>query len=583
MHILFTPNSTGSGHNMRTLAIIKKVQDNNPNVIISVVLLSLKNIFYKLYQEAGCNVIVLNNSINDHSKVSHLSKFFDWKTYIEGYISNSFLNSSLILKYTALYIGAKPDLIVSDYNLSASAAAHIGKFKHAMVTERYDFTLFQVSNKELTDAGFIVNADEITAARESLHRIFEGIISSSSIILTDKPYIAELDKNTALENAAKSGKVKFVGPMVRDIPTKNTQADDEVLRSFGIELNAKDKLIVASVGGTTMFIENKHNLIQKYIDLYNSLRKKIPELKMVLISRENIEPTDGIYVFDYIPNWLPLLNRANVLLSAPGWITATEVALVRVPVVYVLADQSEYHEVEASKRLKELGFNSFINPDIEQLTDIVLNIISEENIIDLAPYLALAPFGDGASKAARYLIGAIEQDHKINKSSLAHDRITRLLLSNNGSTTVLLESYLDTPIRVNVTSQDTTILTDTNLSVRINKYFKIENSLVKRESELLNNRGEIVCLATVYFENIDDAKVPNKDSFTPLGKLLTSQNIKQHRTVISTGNTDWPIAGSSPECAFKEYIISCEDGTNIYVFERFNPDFFPNLLIEKLA
>lgn len=572
MHILFAPNSTGAGHNMRALAIIKKLSKHGPSIQITVVLLSLNNIFFELYKQAGCRVIALQNGVIDHSKVSHLTKTFDWETYIDGYISNSFLNSSLIVKYTSIYLKEKPDLIVSDYNLSASAAAHIGGFNHALVTERYDFTLFQISNEELIEAGFVVNTSEINDARESLHKLFEGIISSAKIILTDKPYMPDFDKNTALEYALNKGKVKFVGPMIRDIPFKNEQDNELSIKSLGIDISDDDKVIVASVGGTTMFIENKNRLINTYFDLYESLRHKVRNLKMILICRDKVNAPDGVYVYDYIPNWLPLLNRTDVLLSAPGWITATEVALLKIPVVYILADLSEYHEVEASKRLKALGFNSYINPDIDFLSEKVIGVINENRKVDINIYNTLVSSNNGSEESAKYLIEIAKNE----KSDKYHDdkeiKFTRMLLSNNGSTTVLLESLFNTKIHVEVVSQDIEIEIPDCLKVELVKYFNLNNKILfKRESQLLKENGELVCLATVYYEADDSTYIPEKDETLPLGKLLMAKHIKQYRDIISTGNTVWPESMENKICSFKEYVISLNPDQNIYVIEKFNP------------
>lgn len=579
MHILFTPNPTGSGHNMRTLAIIEKLFLHKKNIRVTVVLSSLENIFFGLYKNLGCNVITLPSNIKDHSKISHLTKEFNWETYIEKYISASFLNCSLILKYTSIYLEEKPDLVVSDYNLSASAAAHIGDFNHALVTERYDFTLFQISNDELKEAGFIVNCNEIDNARKSLHTLFEGIIRSAKIILTDKPYLPDFDKDTAIGHALDKGKVKFVGPMIRDIPYKNKTNKTELSKLLNIKISYNDIIIVASVGGTTMFVENKNKLIKTYIDLYGNLHKKIKNLKMILICREKIDAPNGVYVYDYIPNWLPLLNRANILLSAPGWITATEIALLKIPVIFILSDLSEYHEVEASKRLKSLGFNSYINPNIDFLSKEVFKIINNNNFIDIKPYTLLAPYSDGAEKAADYLIKAVNDNTPFEE---LENKITRMLLSSNSSTTILLESLFNSIINVKVTSQNTEKFVSREFIYKFANYFDTKKQvLIKRESLLFTGNDQLVCAATIYYQKNSDFYIPDKDTTQPLGKKLIANQVKQHRKIISSGNTTWIEKNKS--CAYKEYIINLDTNHNIYVMEKFNPEFISPLYTQNLS
>ncbi|WP_017347119.1 chorismate pyruvate-lyase family protein [Pantoea sp. A4] len=559
---------------MRTLAIIKQVRVVDPQAKITVVLLSLKNIFYKLYKQEGCKVVILSNEISDHSKVSHLSKKMNWESYIDGYISSAFLNGGLILKYTALYIKYQPDLIVSDYNLSASAAAHIANFPHALVTERYDFTLFQISNRELNSAGFTLNKTEISDARASLHRIFSGIINSARIILTDKPYIASLDKDTALESASKEGKVRFVGPMTREINTADESIDPEYFTRLGLNISIKDKLIVASVGGTTMFIDNKQKLIDRYISLYEQLSKEIDSLKMVLISREKITCPAGITVFDYIPDWLPLLKRADLLLSAPGWITVTEVALVRVPVIYILADKSEYHEFEASKRLKIIGFESLVNPPLPLLVQRVRQKLRQKRKIKFQPYDALAPFSNGANAAAQYLLRSALPVNNNSLPAPADAKVTRMLLSNTGSTTVLLESLFDTKISVEVLVQHKQFQLSKIEQQTLQPFFDLQHGeLTRRESRLFSQQGDLLCQATVFYQSETAVNIPTQQDITPLGKMLMSNSIRQHRHIISTGTTVWLSAQGQRACAFKEYIINCEGEKNIYVREEFNPEF----------
>lgn len=583
MNVLFAPNSTGSGHNMRTLALIDKLIKKDHNIHVTVILLSLKNTFYSQYKSLGCDVITLVESNTDHSKINHLEKKFDWITYVEKYITMSFFNSGLILKYISLFIDIKPDVIVSDYNLSATTAAHIGGFKHILVTERYDFTLFQVKNDDLRQAGFEVNELEVDAAKRTLHRLFLGIIESAERIITDKPYILKFDVNTALERAIFEGKVEFVGPMIRDKFESLSQNDIETDILKKIDYSESDKMIVASVGGTTMFLENKKNLINKYLNVYQNLRKKINNLKMVLISREEINVNvPGVYVFDYIANWLPILARANVLLSAPGWITATEIAQFKIPTIFVLSSLSEYHEIEASKRLKEIGFTSHINPKEELLIEEIDNLISGVEKINDKAYRTLAPdLNPGTDRAANIIYDCANKHKAKESKTLNPDHIiTKLILDNNGSTTVLLESLLNSSIYVKALYHRKAKESEIDyLKNTTDIFFDFDKkTIIKRKSQLYTDNESLVCKAEVFFE-IDNSKyIPSQDQNLPLGKLLINASKKQHRVILKKGVADWSASNEGVKCAFKEYLIYGEDGINLFVSEKYNPKYMPTVI-----
>ena len=198
MRIILAPNQTGSGHNMRTLALAREIRQICPEAELIVLLASLQDIFSPLFRECGTSVIDIAEHPVDHTSRDHLDKRMDWDTYIGGYIASSFVNGARLLKYIALYENLEPDLVVSDYNIAASMAAIINGTAHALVTERYDFTICQVDDDTLEASGFTVSREDMKQSRKSLHRMFEWIVSSAEAVLTDKPAVKELDSGTAV-------------------------------------------------------------------------------------------------------------------------------------------------------------------------------------------------------------------------------------------------------------------------------------------------------------------------------------------------------------------------------------------------
>lgn len=398
--IVFAPNPTGSGHNMRALSIGQAIKRLENGVPLTVALGSLQNIFTPLFQESDIDVVDIAGELVDYSKKSNLSKTLDWSNYIGGYIANTFMSGERVLFYLSLIDKLKPEVLVSDYNMAACQAAIISGVPLAFVTERYDFTLCQLSDEELTLGGFDVNEMELERARVALHRQFDWMIRHSRLILTDKPYIESLDGGTPVEAALNSGLGHFVGPMIREVVAHDTG-------SVRAELGIGDApYIIASISGTTMFQESKQALLDAYIEGYRILKEQRPDLKMVLLGRSEVEGGDGVISVPYYPKWSGLLKEASLLLSAPGWITVTEIAALKIPTLFVLPSNSEYHEVEAQKRLGLLGFPTYVGCDKNELANIVeseLRKDKDEKYFQ-AHLKVAAPDWRGADRAAAMIL-----------------------------------------------------------------------------------------------------------------------------------------------------------------------------------
>ncbi|WP_274915255.1 hypothetical protein [Streptomyces sp. WZ-12] len=398
MRIVLAPAPTGSGHNMRALALARELRRQLPEVELTVLLGSLQSTFGPLFGEAGVSVVDVAGDLVDHATRSNLTRELDWQTYIKGYLAPAFVNGERVLGYLSYYQDLKPDLVVSDYNISASMAATLSGTPHALVTERYDFTLFQIDDRTLESGGFRVNREDLRRGRNSLHSVFKWIVDTAEVVLTDKPYVPELDDGTAVARALVEGNAVFTGPMIREVPERQ---DGSVVRaSLGL---GPGPIMVGSVGGTTMFRENKQQVIEDYIRTHQRLKQDHPDLQLVLLGREQVEAPDDVVVLTYLPDWMPLLQEADVLLSAPGWITVTEVAALRVPTVFVLSSLGEYHEVEASERLGRLGFPSLVAPPVDELVDVVGPLIGNRATEPTPAQLAVAPEGPGTAKAAGLL------------------------------------------------------------------------------------------------------------------------------------------------------------------------------------
>lgn len=215
---------------------------------------------------------------------------------------------------------------------------------------------------------------------------------------------ALLDAGTALYPHLSEPNITFVGPMTRPTPENVDHA--QVRRDLGL---GSGPLVVASVGGTTMFMENKQNAVQTYRAAFARLREDHPDAEIVLIGRGTTGiDDDGVHTLDYVPDWMPLLTCASALIAQPGWITVTEIAALGVPTIFVRGGRGEYHEVEALRRLDALGFPTSIEPTAEALHDLLEDAVAGRLADRCAKALtALAPSGDRASEAAAKLIAQV--------------------------------------------------------------------------------------------------------------------------------------------------------------------------------
>lgn len=402
--ILMVPNATGSGHNMRAFALANELRTINPFQEVNVLLGSMQDVFTPLFKNIGVEVVSTESSVVDHAKVGHLEKVLDREHFIDGYLVPTFLNGSKMLDYLSYYEKLEPEIVVSDYNLTASIAAIIGGYRHVLVTERYDFSLVQLSNDDFRAAGFAVKDQEINRIRPALTSIFDWLLRNSALVLTDKPPLADLDSGTALYSRSEESKVKFVGPMTR--PTPKNVDYEQVRAELGL---GAGPLFVACVGGTTMFMENKLKAIQVYREAFAKLREKHPDAEMVLIGRGTSAVNDeGVHTFDYLTDWMSLLACASALIAQPGWITVTEVAALGIPTIFVLGGRGEYHEVEALRRLKALGFPTAIEPTMAELYELLEGAANGKLSERCADALStLAPTGSRATGTAAAMISEL--------------------------------------------------------------------------------------------------------------------------------------------------------------------------------
>ncbi|MGW7410353.1 hypothetical protein ACWGI9_42945 [Streptomyces sp. NPDC054833] len=410
MKVLYLPAETGTGHNMRALAVAAKVRELFPESEQHVYLGSKSAVFTPMFEAHGVQVHVAPSE-RDHANTSQLGRSFDWTTYVTGYLDRTFISGDRMLNAVALIAAVRPDVVVSDYNVAASLAAEVSGVPHVLITERYDFTLGQLDNDSLVKAGFAVgDTDEVDAIRSSLTTLFDWVTRRARAVLTDKPTVDQLDRGTPVFRAIAAGNGHFVGPIVRDACAADPAPREEVDERFGL---AGSQYIVAGFGGTTMFTENKDRLLANYLTAFEKLRAAHPQARLVVIGRQEFtEDIDGVVFLNYVTDWHSLVKHAKVVLSPPGWISVTEMAVMNAPVAYVLSGRDEYHELEAMRRLALLGYTTVTEPDAATLLGILQDAFSASDTFTRTTAeasRAIAPTSNGAEVAAKLIGQAVAE------------------------------------------------------------------------------------------------------------------------------------------------------------------------------
>ncbi|MFF9404724.1 hypothetical protein ACF1B0_04190 [Streptomyces anandii] len=415
MKVLHLPAETGTGHNMRALAIAAKVRELFDEPEQHVHLGSKSAVFTSMFEDLGVHVH-LAPAERDHANTSQLGRSFDWSTYVSGYLDRTFISGDKMLNAVALIGAVRPDVVVSDYNVAASLAAELSGVPHVLITERYDFTLGQLDNDTLIDAGFTVaDTGEVDAIRSSLTTMFDWVTRRARAVLTDKPTVERLDRGTPVFRAIAAGNGHFVGPIVRDACAAEPAPREEVDERFGL---TGSPYIVAGFGGTTMFTGNKERLLANYLTAFGKLRAAHPEARLVVIGRQEFtEDVDGVVFLNYVTDWHSLVKHAKAVLSPPGWISVTEMAVMNAPVAYVLSGRDEYHELEAMRRLALLGYTTVTEPDAAALLGILQDAFdTPETFARRAAEAsrAIAPNSNGAEVAAK-LIGQVVAEARAHR------------------------------------------------------------------------------------------------------------------------------------------------------------------------
>jgi chorismate-pyruvate lyase len=155
-----------------------------------------------------------------------------------------------------------------------------------------------------------------------------------------------------------------------------------------------------------------------------------------------------------------------------------------------------------------------------------------------------------------------------------------MLLAGDGSTTLLLEALLDTRLTAHVERQErfpagqlsSAAVSALGLTARGAAARRCGGAAVRRISVLRTPAGAVVSRNTVVFTTVPVGWSGSTGDPAPLGRRLREGRTRQHREILASGTAQWREDGHACPCAYKEYVITCDDGVRLYVHERFSPD-----------
>ncbi|MBF6175952.1 chorismate--pyruvate lyase family protein [Nocardia blacklockiae] len=164
-------------------------------------------------------------------------------------------------------------------------------------------------------------------------------------------------------------------------------------------------------------------------------------------------------------------------------------------------------------------------------------------------------------------------------SEFALPSVTRMLLSADGSTTLLLEALVGQPLSLDVLDQHAAAAGELPPAVRSALNCGAADRVIVRRSMLFAGDGTRVSANSVVIAGADRGLVDLlAQQRVPIGHSLAAAKRHLGRTVLAAGRTTWPAdddAAGIP-CACKESVLLDHTARAVaYLHERFNPAFVP--------
>jgi predicted glycosyltransferase len=346
--VLFISGSIGLGHIGRDIQIAKALHEKNPGIDISWL---AEDPASRILAEAGEKILPEAAQLtHGNVELDNLSKQYrvnliKWVLNMrKGWTTNNQLLTGILSR-------EKFDLVIGD--------------------ETYEIIVEMVSNRSFKTFPFVMIYDFIgvdAVTNSPVDRI--GAYMTNRIwakgMMADPPlaeknlFIGQVDDvpdrrfGFLLPNRRKLAvkAADFVGYILSFNPDEyKNKAEIRKLLGYGTE-----PLIVCSIGGTAA----GKNLLDLCVKAYPIIKKKVPNLRMVLVcgpqlAPNSIQAADGIIVKGYVPELFQHLATADLCIVTGGGTVTLELIALQRPFLYFPLEQHFEQEMDVAARCERLG------------------------------------------------------------------------------------------------------------------------------------------------------------------------------------------------------------------------------------
>ena len=341
--ILFISGSLGMGHITRDLAIAKAIRQSIPDVQI-------------------------------HWLAAHPANMV-LKTEGEHLLPEPYIWQDETIAAEQALTGFSMNLIKYSFNVKKAWKRHLKVFKELMANEHFDLIIgdetyeiaIDIMAKKLTlDIPFIMIYDFIGTVSMS-----RNPIEKLGVYLNNRKWTRNHDRLPSFLTNLFVGEAEDVPdkpfgrgmPGRRDWLERNCHVLGYILRFHPDDFKDKKNiraqlgyddgpLIVCSIGGTAI----GKNMLELCGRAYSLLKKKLPDLQMVLVCGPRLDPKSlnvpaGVQVRGYVPELYNHFAACDLAIVQGGGTTTVELTALRVPFLYFPIEGQFAQELYVAERL----------------------------------------------------------------------------------------------------------------------------------------------------------------------------------------------------------------------------------------
>ena len=336
--VLFISGSVGLGHVGRDLEIVGALRKLRPEVDVSWMAESpaadtLQKAGEKLLPETS--LLYKANAVLEESAKEYKANLVQWAMSMrKGWAKNCEVYGKVFESY-------KFDLLIGDETYDILIAmVNDPSFKKLPFVVIYDVLGLDASTRNPVDhiATYLTNRIWVKFLRSN------PPLADKSIFVGELEDVPDRSFGFMLPNRRKLAEkvCDFVGYILPDdIEKYRDKAEARRLLGYG------DKpLIICSIGGTAA----GRNLLDLCIAAYPLVKKKIPNLQMILVcgprlSPESVKAPEGVRVLGYVPKLYRHFGAADLCIVSAGGTTTLELTALEKPFLYFPLEQHSEQEL----------------------------------------------------------------------------------------------------------------------------------------------------------------------------------------------------------------------------------------------